>query len=261
MAVSKVVLGVIGATAVAGAVAVGAVVASGGGSSSKSNASAAASTTTTANATAVSASTSSGPLIPDPSCQQESSVKSVTGDTKFNLTFVNNTAETVQTLWLNYQGGRVFYRQIPAGTSYVQPTFITHPWIVADLAGKCLTMYVTDGRQQTVTVPVGSTAPATPTTVNTNAGASLGNASVVIKADDTNAFAPFAVDVTTTSIVEWQNTGTYEHNITFDDPSVAPFNELHLTVGHTWQVKFPKAGTYTYVCTIHTDMKGTINVH
>jgi plastocyanin len=59
-------------------------------------------------------------------------------------------------------------------------------------------------------------------------------------------------------VIEWTNPGTVAHTITFDtatslsDPTIAP--------GGTWEVKFSKAGTYTYKCTIHPGMDGKLTV-
>jgi hypothetical protein len=89
---------------------------------------------------------------PDASCAGEGSLRSENGDTPTDLEFVNRTGITVQTLWLNYEGARVFYREVPEGSSYVQPTFVTHPWVVADLEGTCLLLVVADGNRHTVQV-------------------------------------------------------------------------------------------------------------
>ena len=55
-----------------------------------------------------------------------------------NLTFKNNTKHSVNVLWINYEGAREFYRRLPPGKQYVQPTYRTHPWVVTDIKGNCL---------------------------------------------------------------------------------------------------------------------------
>ena len=50
------------------------------------------------------------------------------------------------------------------------------------------------------------------------------------------------------------------HNVVFDNngvPSSDPMNQ-----GDTFEVKFTKAGTYTYVCKFHetSNMRGTVTV-
>jgi VHL beta domain len=89
---------------------------------------------------------------PDPSCARESSLRSLNDNTPAVVTFVNNTSETVQALWLNFSGHRVPYGKLAPGASYSQGTWITHPWIVADLGGTCLTLYVTSAKAATVVV-------------------------------------------------------------------------------------------------------------
>ncbi len=115
----------------------------------------------------------SGPT-PDPSCARESSVRSLNDNTPAVVTFVNHTSESVQAIWLNFSGHRVPYGTLAPGASYAQGTWITHPWIVADLSGTCLTLYVTSARAATVTVSGPSpspsqTAAATPTAVSPTA--------------------------------------------------------------------------------------------
>ena len=57
-------------------------------------------------------------------------------------------------------------------------------------------------------------------------------------------------------IIEWTNTGSVEHTITFDtEPSLS---DPSLQPGATWEVKFTTAGTYHYHCSIHSGMVGTI---
>lgn len=253
MPLGKLAMAAIG-VGVAGAVTVGVVVAT---SSSNDH-----STGTPAASTGQQATNgpSASPPLADPSCQLESQLKSTDGKTPFNLTFANNTNETLQTLWLDYNGKRVFYRDIPPGTSYVQRTFITHPWVVADKSGRCLRLYVTDGRQNTVTVPMGSVAPAKPPGEQL-AGPDLpGQPSATVNGTDRLTFDPQTVAVHVNDIVEWRNPGTIGHTITFDDAGLAVANDNRFDAGGVWRVKFTNRGNFTYVCTLHTDMKGTVSV-
>lgn len=113
-----------------------------------------------ASATVLSARAEAAAPVPDASCAQEHSLRSLNDNTVATVLFINNSSETVQTFWLDFNGRRVFYRQIPAGGSYTQRTWITHPWIVADLSATCLTLHVTASTADTVTVsdaPVAAT--------------------------------------------------------------------------------------------------------
>ena len=89
-----------------------------------------------------------------------------------------------------------------------------------------------------------------------SAGVSLGTATVKVSATGQLTFDPVMQTAHVGDIVEWTNTGSVEHTITFatasslSDPSLLP--------GATWEVKFTTAGTYQYHCSIHSGMVGTI---
>ena len=61
----------------------------------------------------------------------DTSVVSTNGTTPATIDFVNELATNVDVYWINYSGDRVFYEDLTAGSSYDQPTYITHPWIIA----------------------------------------------------------------------------------------------------------------------------------
>jgi plastocyanin len=90
------------------------------------------------------------------------------------------------------------------------------------------------------------------------AGVSLGASAVNISATGQLTFDPVMQTAHVGDIIQWTNTGSVEHTITFDtepslsDPSRQP--------GSTWEVKFTTAGTYQYHCSIHSGMVGTIVV-
>jgi len=91
-------------------------------------------------------------MTPDPSCLREPGVRSTKGDQAVTIQFVNHLSIPVETIWIGYDGERKLYQVVPAGSAYMQPTFITHPWIVADESGQCLLLVVTDASTQTVQV-------------------------------------------------------------------------------------------------------------
>ena len=57
--------------------------------------------------------------------------------------------------------------------------------------------------------------------------------------------------------VTWRNTGQAPHNATADDGS---FKTPTLNNGQSASHTFNQAGTFSYICTIHPNMKGTIRV-
>jgi quinohemoprotein ethanol dehydrogenase len=71
------------------------------------------------------------------------------------------------------------------------------------------------------------------------------------------AFAPASVDVAVGTAVTWTNNDSVTHTVTADDKS---FDSGNLDPGKTFSFTFTKAGTYTYHCAIHPNMKATIVV-
>lgn len=71
------------------------------------------------------------------SCAGERSLRSISATTATRVEFVNDTSSSKRVYWLSYTGERVHYGTLSPRQSYVQPTFLTHPWVVTDDAGNC----------------------------------------------------------------------------------------------------------------------------
>ncbi len=95
-----------------------------------------------------------------------------------------------------------------------------------------------------------TTTPATPTP-----GAGLN--SVMIK---NFAFSPATLTIKTGTTVTWMNQDGAPHTIASDPGSVVAFTSESLANGASYQFTFNQTGTYSYYCTIHPSMKGTIIV-
>lgn len=96
-------------------------------------------------ALAVAAGTISGPSVAAPTSVGTTSnactitqTKSLEGKVRTNIRFVNKTSGTVKIYWLDYIGKRVLYKTLGAGASYVQQTWLTHPWVAINAAGACI---------------------------------------------------------------------------------------------------------------------------
>ena len=74
------------------------------------------------------------------------------------------------------------------------------------------------------------------------------------------AFTPSTVTVKTGSVVTWINQDPTPHTIVSDTGSLVPFSSDPLTTGATYNVTFTTPGSYTYHCSIHPSMTGTIIV-
>jgi plastocyanin len=86
----------------------------------------------------------------------------------------------------------------------------------------------------------------------------LGTPAANVAATDQLAFDPTAVTATKGGVIQWKDTGSTAHNVTFDgQPSLTSGT---LQKGNTWQVQFTTAGTYKYHCTFHPGMNGQITV-
>ena len=72
------------------------------------------------------------------------------------------------------------------------------------------------------------------------------------------AFSPAAITVKAGTKVTWTQTDAVSHTITSDSGNM--LSSSLLARGQTYSYTFTKAGTYTYHCTPHPYMKGTVVV-
>ena len=90
---------------------------------------------------------------------------------------------------------------------------------------------------------------------------STSNAVEATKVDISNyAYSPAAIKVKVGQTVTWTNQDSVEHDVMADTMSAdAPASEL-LAKGESYSFTFKKAGTYSYHCSPHPYMKGTVVV-
>ncbi len=77
---------------------------------------------------------------------------------------------------------------------------------------------------------------------------------VTIQAD---AFSPSSLTVKVGDKVTWINNDNHDHTVTSDSGT---FNSGNIANGSTFSFTFNTVGTYSYNCSIHTSMTGTIVV-
>ena len=87
-------------------------------------------------------------------------------------------------------------------------------------------------------------------------GAAVATDSVAIK---NFAFAPAAITVKSGTKVTWTNQDADAHTVTSQNGS-GPLNSQPLDTGQSYSYTFTKAGTYSYLCTIHPFMTATVTV-
>jgi plastocyanin len=95
------------------------------------------------------------------------------------------------------------------------------------------------------------------TTSNDNTQNFASTTSVVI---DNMAFTPSSVVTKAGTKVTWTNNDTVSHTVTADVPTAAFPSSGTIAPGGTYSVTFSQPGTYTYHCSIHPTMKGTVSV-
>ncbi|MGZ3678203.1 MAG: cupredoxin domain-containing protein [Ktedonobacterales bacterium] len=127
------------------------------------------------------------------------------------------------------------------------------------LAG-CGTTSTTGGTSAT-TAPAATTAPTTASTTAPSATtASTGTAEVKITEQSGQyGFAPTMMTVAKGTKVTWTNASDAPHTVTSDAGSTLASSTISPSTG-TFSFTFTQPGTYTYHCTIHPYMKGTIVV-
>jgi hypothetical protein len=76
------------------------------------------------------------------SCGKEGEVQSGQGRDRTAITFKNNRGSPVRLYWIDETGHRKLYATIDDGQSHRQPTFLTHPWLLADQADTCIGLYL-----------------------------------------------------------------------------------------------------------------------
>lgn len=73
----------------------------------------------------------------------------------------------------------------------------------------------------------------------------------------TTAYAPNPIVVSAGGTVTWTNSDTTAHTATADDGS---WTSGTIAAGGKYSRTFPSAGTFTYHCTFHRGMIGTVTV-
>jgi plastocyanin len=73
------------------------------------------------------------------------------------------------------------------------------------------------------------------------------------------AFNPSAIKVASGAVVTWTNNDGFAHNVTFDGGAVAASGSIDAGVAKALTMP-TAAGTYTYKCTIHSGMTGSVQV-
>ncbi|MEU6125588.1 caspase family protein [Streptomyces sp. NPDC047123] len=75
------------------------------------------------------------PELPALPASMTAELRSVSADESTHLHICNASPRTLHLYWLDYQGQPQLYRVLAPQESYLQQTFVSHPWIAVDPAG------------------------------------------------------------------------------------------------------------------------------
>ncbi len=75
------------------------------------------------------------------SCRDFGRVKSRNSQQPITIRFTNNSGSHRSVMWIDYNGQPKHYRDLAAGESYAQKTFVGHPWMFTDGPGNCKEMF------------------------------------------------------------------------------------------------------------------------
>ena len=92
------------------------------------------------------------PQLAPIACSQERRLKAQGVEVGTSIEFVNQRSAGVVVYWLDFEGARQKYYDLPAGQTYEQGTYVTHPWLIADANGTCLEIYVASAGPAAATV-------------------------------------------------------------------------------------------------------------
>ena len=104
---------------------------------------------------------------------------------------------------------------------------------------------------------------ATSTTAKTSTSSTKDNSSAVATTSvkiSNFMFDPMVIKVKVGDNVTWTNMDSVHHTVTADVASADAPNGPLIGQGETYSFKFTKAGTYTFHCTPHSYMHGTVVV-
>ena len=107
----------------------------------------------------------------------------------------------------------------------------------------------------------GSTDVSTGVTTGTTTGTTTGSGSVVVTTAVAmlgSAFVPPNIQVSPGAVVTWSNGDAFAHNVTFTSGVTSATGNF---VSGSKQLTMPTtAGTYSYRCTLHAGMEGSVVV-
>lgn len=91
--------------------------------------------------------------LQDVGCAGESALRSIDEKTMTEVIFFNQSPAPIRTYWLDHQGNRKFGSEVRPGESFVQLTYVTHPWVVTKSGARtCLAIFQPEASSAIVVV-------------------------------------------------------------------------------------------------------------
>jgi hypothetical protein len=84
--------------------------------------------------------------LEDVGCRLARPLKSREGEVATTIRFTNRTSQVVRIYWLNYEGAQELYGYLQPSHSRSFDTYLTHPWVVADGSGDCISTFLPTGK-------------------------------------------------------------------------------------------------------------------
>lgn len=84
--------------------------------------------------------------------EQTYGLRSIYCSTRLKLTIYNRKSDYAYLWWMNYSGNYVYYGAIRPYTCYLQRSYGTHPWVVADYRGYIIATVVPYNRNVKLTI-------------------------------------------------------------------------------------------------------------
>jgi hypothetical protein len=75
-------------------------------------------------------------------CDQLPTLKSEVDDKKAQIAFTNRTDSLLQAYWVDYTAHEQYWFELPPNEKVMQDTYVGHPWVIRNLKGECLAIYV-----------------------------------------------------------------------------------------------------------------------
>jgi len=165
----------------------------------------------------------------------------------------SNVEHGLQTLSIPPSGGAIVDMYFPDAGG--KNPFVNHAFAYASIGAVGVFKVGSSGQTSTTSTSTATQTTSSPQTgsvgVAINAGSALNTTSVY--------FSPPTITVVigVNNTVIWTNDDSAEHTVTATDGS---FNSGSIEPGQTFAYTFTAPGTYTYYCTIHPWMRGTVIV-